>query len=369
MKGRDRNSLCWCGSGKKYKKCHLDRSGQEKENPWAAVETNRRSFSRKECCAFDVGLGECSGGVIAAHTVSCGPNLSKIADDGHVLHYSASIPDMNRNGRKLSIKKIGIRNASVFYGFCAKHDRELFSCIENETFEGRADQCLAIGYRTLSRELYAKDALSHMRETLRGADKGYDLSEQVVLQSILNEIHYGNELARRELQVTHDVLTEALVRSSPERVKSMIFEFSGGLPFMFSGAWTPFTDLYGKPLQMEHTDRVLDQVLLSSFSGVTGGMICFSWLNKEDAPGEAIAEQIDQLPLDQQASSCLQLVVKHVENVFFNPAWFDGLSIDLREQLNRLAADGLDAMGSIASASILFDLDFRLPSCRRSFRV
>ncbi|EAH9833256.1 hypothetical protein EZI50_04155, partial [Campylobacter jejuni] len=22
MKGKDRNKLCWCGSGKKFKKCH-----------------------------------------------------------------------------------------------------------------------------------------------------------------------------------------------------------------------------------------------------------------------------------------------------------------------------------------------------------
>ncbi|MFK0392220.1 SEC-C metal-binding domain-containing protein, partial [Campylobacter jejuni] len=28
MKGKDRNKLCWCGSGKKFKKCHIDRENQ-----------------------------------------------------------------------------------------------------------------------------------------------------------------------------------------------------------------------------------------------------------------------------------------------------------------------------------------------------
>ena len=150
MKGRDRNAPCWCGSGKKYKKCHLGREDQEKGNPWQAVEVNRKAFTKKKCCARDVGLGACEGGVIKAHTVSRGPNLSKIAKNGHVLQYSASIPDLNKNGGKLSIKKIGVKEASVFYGFCSKHDRDLFSCIENEPFSGRADQCLAVAYRSMT---------------------------------------------------------------------------------------------------------------------------------------------------------------------------------------------------------------------------
>jgi SEC-C motif len=29
-----RNEPCWCGSGKKYKKCHLDRENQPPVHPW-----------------------------------------------------------------------------------------------------------------------------------------------------------------------------------------------------------------------------------------------------------------------------------------------------------------------------------------------
>ena len=170
MSGRDRNKPCWCGSNKKYKKCHLDRDSQPKDSPWNAVDANSKAFSKKKCCASDVGLGPCKGDVIKAHTVSRRPNLTKIAKNGHVLHYSASVQDMNKNGGKLSVKEIGTKTASVFYGFCAKHDREIFSCIENDHFTGRPDQCLAVAYRTISRELYGKDAGAHLRETLRGAD-------------------------------------------------------------------------------------------------------------------------------------------------------------------------------------------------------
>jgi len=369
MKGRDRNELCWCGSGKKFKKCHRDRDRQPKEDPWAAAVANRRAFAKKKCCARDVGLGRCGGSVVKAHTVSRGANLTKISRNGHVLHYTASIPEMKKNGGKLSVKKIGIGDASVFHGFCSKHDRELFSCVENEPFVGRPDQCLAVAFRSISRELYGKDAGAHLRETLRGADKGMQPSEQIMLQKMLHDINTGNEAARREFKATHDSLTTALVENQPDAIRSLVFEFIAPLPFMFAGAWSPFVDFHGRDLQNGCSGELLEQILVCSFAGDVNAMICISWQNTESAPAKVIAEQIRTLPVDQQASACLQFAMKHVENVFFNPDWYQNLDGIQREQLNRLAADGLDFMGSIPSAPIRLDLDFQLPTAKRSFQV
>lgn len=369
MKGRDRNAPCWCGSGKKFKNCHRDRDTQPKGNPWDAVNTNRKAFSLKKCCARDVGLGECDGSIIKAHTISRGPNLTKIAKDGHVLHYTANISDMKKNGGKLSVQKIGIKDASVFYGFCGKHDRELFSCIENEAFTGRPDQCLAVAYRTISRELYGKDAGAHLRETLREADKGMNSSDQFKFQQWLNQIDTGNEAARRELKATHHALTTALVNARPEVLSSVVIKFEAPLPFMFAGAWSPLRDLNGGELQEGFVDELLEQILVSSFAGDTSAMVCISWRNINDAPGHVIADQLLALPDEQRASACLQFVMKHVENVFFNPDWFHALGDKQKEQLNQLASDGLDLMGSVPSLPVLWDLDFQLPASAKSFQV
>lgn len=228
--------------------------------------------------------------MIKAHTVSRGPNLAKIAKDGHVLKYTASNSEMTKNGGKLSIKKVGIKDASVFYGFCSKHDRELFSCIENEAFTGRPDQCITVAYRTMSRELYGKDAGNHLRETLRGSDKGLNSFEQLVLQKMLDVNHMGNEAARRELKATHDALTTALVDARPDALSSVVFEFAGPLPFMFAGAWSPFTDFYGAEIQKGYADEILEQIFVSSFAAESSAMICVSWQNIYGALGKIIAE-------------------------------------------------------------------------------
>ncbi|MEO9340457.1 SEC-C domain-containing protein [Mesorhizobium sp. SB112] len=360
MKGLGRNDTCWCGSGKKYKKCHLDRSLQERGNPWDAVAANKKAFHAKKCAAKDVGLGDCEGRIIKAHTVSRGPNLVKIARNGKVTCYTADPSRLIKNGGKLDSVEIGIADASVFYGFCSKHDRTLFSCIENEPFNGRADQCLAVAYRTLSREFYGKDAGSHLRETLRNADKGRTLIEQVRLQALLDMIDQGNDLAKKDLANTYEKLTSALVEGQGEALRSIIIEFEGMLPFMVAGAWSPFTDFYGDELQKGFADENLEQIFISSFAGSDWSKICISWLNKPDAPGKVIADQICMLPKTQQSSACLQLSVKHVENIFYSPVWFDSLNETELEQLYMLASSGVDTMGSVPDARINLDLKFGL---------
>lgn len=366
MKGRDRNAPCWCNSGKKFKKCHLNRIEQPKENPWAAVEANRKAFQQKRCFAYNVGLGACEGGTIRAHTVSRGSNLTTIAKDGHVLHYAANIPDLNKNGGKLSIKRVGTKDASVFYGFCAYHDRVLFSCLENEAFVGRPDQCLAVTYRTLSREAYGKDATSHIRETLRDADKGWTIQQQVALQAILDTMDIGNEAAKREVAETHAALTAALAEKRTDVIRSLVFELDGRLPFMFAGAWSPFNDVFGGALQTGYVDALLEQVFFASFTGTAGDFICISWRAAADAPGAVIAHQIAGLPSDRQATACLQFVTKHVENIFFNPDWFEALSGEQRTLIDRLAMDGMDTLGSPPSVPLALDVTFGLPNVVRS---
>lgn len=371
MKGRDRNWQCWCGSGKKYKHCHLDRETQRRGDPWAAVAANKKAFTQKKCFAANVGLGPCesTGKIIKAHTVSRSANLSKIAESGHVIRYSANIAEMNKNGGKLSAGLVGTRDASVFFGFCSKHDSTIFSCIETELFTGRPDQCLAIAYRTMSRELYGKDAASHIPSILRDADKGRSAQEQIIIQSLLRDIEVGNSAARREAAHIHGVLTKAIVNNTPEVLESMIVTFDGPLPFMVAGAWSPFTDLYGANLQDGFADQILEQVFFSTFAKDACGIICISWRKTDRAPGKLIADQIESLAGAQQASACLQIIAKHIENIFYRPSWFNALDPKLRRQLDLLTFSGCDFVGSVPSVAIDLSLGFILPNANGAYRV
>ncbi|WP_217908963.1 SEC-C metal-binding domain-containing protein [Vreelandella maris] len=41
-----RNDPCWCGSGKKYKRCHKDREDEEPVKAWEAAKLMREKCKR-----------------------------------------------------------------------------------------------------------------------------------------------------------------------------------------------------------------------------------------------------------------------------------------------------------------------------------
>lgn len=131
----------------------------------------------------------------------------------------------------------------------------------------------------------------------------------------LDIIDTGNEASKRDLKATHDALTASLVTGQSDIIHSVVFEFEKPLPFMFAGAWSPFTDLYGAKLQNGLTHELLEQIFVSSFAGDTTAMVCISWRN------------------------------------------IDG------------AIDGMDVLGSIPSVPIRLDIDFQLPKTLRVSNV
>lgn len=72
-----RNDPCWCGSGLKYKKCHLNRDKQEPLNRWEAVKSVRKLFSYKDCLAPPQLKLHCSNTLSRAHTVPKSKSLKK----------------------------------------------------------------------------------------------------------------------------------------------------------------------------------------------------------------------------------------------------------------------------------------------------
>lgn len=86
-----RNQPCWCGSGKKYKKCHLNREAEEEIKLWEAEQSFKKAYGSKYCTVPDTLKNECNGNIVRAHSVSKSMNLKKIARNGHVYAFIPSI--------------------------------------------------------------------------------------------------------------------------------------------------------------------------------------------------------------------------------------------------------------------------------------
>lgn len=145
----DHYEKCWCGSGKIIINCH--RMGKREYGKF--LSTHKNMYSSKKCYAPTKLKNNCNG-IIDAHTISKSRGLSHIAKDGKVLSCMIGVDKLIKNNYKLYFIPIGISKASVFNGFCGRHDQELFSCFEKKSFIGNKEQCTTLAYRSIAREIY-----------------------------------------------------------------------------------------------------------------------------------------------------------------------------------------------------------------------
>lgn len=300
-----------------------------------------KSHRVPRCMAREAAPSPCKSKVIEAHSISKSSTLKPIAEHGTVLSYEEDFPDPRKDLPTYAFQRHGISRASTFRGFCKHHDSELFSCIENEAFEGRADQCSALAYRSASIGLYVRDAGERFCRDAPDVVRRFDPS---LLEAA--RLHYGLEghrfsHARAASQSVFEALSECLAVGESEGMSHLIIAYDGLLPFAFTGSFAPIWDLINRPLQAMNagsgfascltvntiTAHGRSYVILSSFEQITG-------------PLAPLIEQIHRLRMDRVGGAVAELVLEGVGTVFFSPRWIEELSDDQCGRLERLLVHG-----------------------------
>ena len=319
MKGRERNQSCWCGSGRKLKACHAS-AATDLSNRSDLLGVARRTQNPSTCVAGAHGFGDCSGRIVKAHTVQ-EASLRAMAEDGKVMGFRADPATFGTKGVRLEI--VGVRDASTFTGFCAKHDDEIFACIEKEAFAFRRDQVAALHFRVLARELYKKETLSGVNLLVERAAPRVQRQRQKVHQAGTNA-----GLRDSKLWAAHGA-TAILRGSAATDLHWLAVEMVGQSPIMCAGGYFPDVDLQGRALQdLLDLDRVASILTISLFSSSSRSFGVLAW--PSDC-SEALAPLVEQLrgnPLESVVSTVATLAIQRFENVFFAPSWLSALSDD-----------------------------------------
>lgn len=351
-----RNEKCWCGSGLKYKKCHLDRSEEEAISRSEAIKTSNKISSR-ECCMVPEELSnKCTKKIIHAHTVSKSGSLSTIADDtNHVMGLKISLPNMIKNNGQLHPEKIGIKQASTFKGFCEYHDNALFSCVEDQEFVGSEEQCFALAYRAVSKEMYAKQNSNDVNEFLRGADRGKGMFDQIGIQSFLDMNNQGIEAAVTELSMFKEKLEQQLVGGEPVELCHLVLESNEPTPVMVSSIISPTVDFNGKEIQdLSDLTVMLDKICFNSFASDGKGYVVFSWLKSAHISTEFVNTFL-ALESPKKFHALVRLFFGHAENTFFAESWWEGLSTIAQSKIQDLIMAGASPFHDDPSNKLVYD--------------
>jgi hypothetical protein len=333
-----RNDPCWCGSGLKYKNCHLTRDRQEPLKSWETDRAISRAFNTKECLVPESMKADCSKTFIKAHTV---PKLSlkQIARDGHVYSFIPSLGNLNRDGGRLRPRLLGINEASTFTGFCSYHDNAIFSKIERQPFTASQEQCFLLAYRATMREIHTKKALASLSDLMHQADRGKPLQQQRVIQFINAAANTGISAALHDNDYYKSMYDKTLLSGDFSSVRAFILELSSPPPIMCSGGILPEQDFEGNQLQDIADLKVTPHLFnVTSFYGGHYGVIAFTWLSDSDATCFPFINSLRSLPLGRITDGLIRFFFEFSENLHIQPDWWENLSESKRTALvNRLA--------------------------------
>jgi len=324
LRNRKHYEHCWCGSAKKYKKCHLRRKYEQPYELGQLLHLQREIFWRKRGCMHPLAsAATCSGKVIDSHTIQRKGPLEKIVDEtGHVMHFETT---QERKG--LAASKIGWRKASIFPGYCSGHDTSLFAPLETAVFSGDHSQCVLLAFRNICNELYRKQALVESLEFQRHLiDRGCDRDEQINRQFSYIENIEAQKKSKEEMTKLKCTFESAVKNGDLSKFESRVYYFSGELSVVSSSILHCEFDFFGNKL-IDMWDLSKDAELLShsTVNAGSGGAVVFVWLKEEKTPSKVV-DSFNRIPNDEKGDIFVQYNFLNCENTFFSNGWWDNLS-------------------------------------------
>lgn len=329
-----RNGPCFCGSGIKYKKCHLNRDNEPPVQHWEVRNQMSNHSIPKKCFHASNDQEHCFGKIIDAHTVSKSGSLRKISRAGKVLYFGRGIGTIFANKGETSIQEIGVSQASVFPGFCSFHDKNLFAPFEDKNFEMNATNAFLIGYRALCSEIYAKENAKSLLPFMKTMDRGRSSFSQLSLQQYLSDYNFGVDLGLRDLQVLKKQYDEIFTSSDYSTIYYFIIEYDEAPHILYSGAIYPEYDFKGNELQDLTSRGVMEGISINAIATQTGGAVIFQWNGVGDI-NQRLVGSLYSLPPNSWASLLTQFAFESLENLYISPDWWDQLPLQSKNSLEK----------------------------------
>jgi hypothetical protein len=334
MNGIGRNDPCWCGSGKKFKRCHLDRETQKPPTLEEIISTTKKAYDKKYCMHHQASPKNCSGTIIRAHSVQKNGGLNMIAENGHVIGF---IPrkgpiEAIKTGGSFYPELIGISKASVFTGFCGKHDAEIFRPIEGNEIEICEKHALLLAYRAICKELFIKSVVSGLYNDLKQFDKGFEKEFQFEYQQRIALPEYASKLGERDLTLSKKAMDKALISQDYSCSYYYAITLQNLPEIMCSGVMAPTHDYNGNDLQDIMNLGIIDYITCSIIGSGSNGLILFSWIGKSE-PCEKFVKSMDSLDNFHLSNAIVRFVISYFENFYCSPKWWYSRSLTVRDTI------------------------------------
>lgn len=317
---------CWCRSGKNYKFCHYRRDKLEPLNVFELEKDMLKRFQDGYCSFLGVNDSQCSKGITQAHTVQRKGGLSLIAESGHVLGLKPTMALLIKNDGNPKPRRIGLKQASVFPGFCNKHDTALFKVIEQPNIASTDETALLFAYRAIAYERFQKAAQLNCMGLYRKMDSGKPLHIQELIQDHLNATAIGVEMGLDDVNSLKEQYDESLLSKNYDDLHWVIIKFNQLLPLVGCGAFFPEYDFQGNSLQkLGRRVHTLEHLAVNIAAYDNSSYLIFSWIGKPNVATAQFVKSFLEIETDRKADGVVRMCFELLENIFLRESWFDGL--------------------------------------------
>lgn len=201
----------------------------------------------------------------------------------------------------VTIDRYGRKVASVFTGFCKKHDKILFQPIEDREFTKTEEQIFLYTYRTFAYEYHRKLEANNFLE--------------IMAQKTVN--NHDNQLGF-ELAIKDFLLEKK--------------EFENEIKFAGSCFYSPEKDFEGKRIQsIENVDVPLSHVFLTVFPQEGKTYAIISWFKKDEILFKSYGCFLDKLNNNERKNFVSNELLRSGENIAINPESWENLSREKKE--------------------------------------
>jgi hypothetical protein len=338
-----RNDPCWCGSGKKYKRCHYGRESMEKPNIFFDEKQLIKNYSKKYCLHPKANENECKEQIVKAHTIQRSGGLSKIAENGHVMAFRPNMKTLIETEGKILPKLVGIKKASTFTGFCKYHDVKTFELIEKQPFKPEEEQCFLLCYRALCRELFTKKAALESVELYRQADKGQPIDIQQQIQFFVGLNEMALKKSHQELSDRKKKYDNCLVSRDFNSFMHYVLFLDRIPEVLCSGGFAPEFDFNGNLLQdYMNLQKDLESFYFSLVPFEDFGVAVFGWIESDGSSCIQFIKSLHRLYCEGEVGNALvRFIFDSLENAFFKPSWWDALSDHEKEMIQNRVLSGV----------------------------
>jgi len=310
-----RNEPCWCGSGKKWKKCHRERHLKQEIPIGKLVNDHLEEKKKGTCLHPEASRGSCSNRIVKAHTIQRAGGLSAIAENGHVISGKRGYEKIVKNEGKIVPEPLGIGKASTFMGFCSLHDNELFEPIETGSLTLNHEAAFLLSFRAISYEFLSKQNAIDFVEIQREMDRGKDFEVQIAIQQHLHVYKAGLIRGMQNLKDWKAEYDRMFISHDYPAMPHYAVEFDGVLPFVCCGGFHAEVDFNGHQLQIiSRSDAPMEHVCLNVSVVGSKSYLAFGWYGSPNGPAEEFVKSFKSIDNKEKANSCLIMAVEQLEN-------------------------------------------------------